>query len=231
MIGVQSPNNQHYLALHHPALSSKVRVLWNWMRTQESHEKSAIRISETPLAGKEVLVYAGNIGVAQGVEVFLRIIKAFQGFDNIGFLFVGRGSEMMELQQKVVGSQMKNIFFHPEIPSDQIDDLYSQCSAGIIALDGRHETHNIPGKFVSYMQAGLPVFGLVNTGNDLIELVNSNHLGFIRDAYNPDDLSQAAGKFISQNLNDPNLGHRCKELSSTLFSPKRAVIEIKSSLL
>jgi glycosyltransferase involved in cell wall biosynthesis len=231
IIGVQSPNNQRYLALHHPELNSKIRVLWNWMREQGSHEKSAIKISETSLAGKEILVYAGNIGIAQGIEVFLSIIKSFQGFNNIGFLFVGRGSEMTELQQKVDSNQLKNVLFYPEITPEQIGDLYGQCSAGIIALDGRHETHNIPGKFVSYMQAGLPVFGLVNAGNDLIELVNSNYLGFIGDACNPGDLSQAAAKFIDQNLNDPNLGHRCKQLSSTLFSPKRTVIEIKSSLL
>jgi len=229
VIGVQSPNNQRYLAQNYPALTPKVKVLWNWMRKQESQEKCSIRIAETPLASKSVFVYTGNIGAAQGVEIFLRIIKAFQNHDNIGFLFVGRGREMMQLQQKVTDDRLKNILFFPEIPSAQMNDLYAQCCAGIIALDGRHKTHNIPGKFVSYMNAGLPVFGLVNPGNDLIEIVNASKLGFIGDDSNSDDLSGAAEKFINLNLSESSIRQRCKELGSNLFDSKRVVNEIKSS--
>jgi glycosyltransferase involved in cell wall biosynthesis len=231
VIGVQSPNNRLYLAQNYPALTPKVSVLWNWMRKQELQEKCSIRIAETRLAGKSIFVYTGNIGVAQGVEVFLRIIKAFQNYDNIGFLFVGRGHEMIQLQQKVADDSLKNILFFPEIPSDQINDLYAQCCAGIIALDGRHKTHNIPGKFVSYMHAGLPVFGLVNPGNDLIQLVNDHHLGFIGNVSDPDDLSEVANKFINLHINQLSVHKRCKELGNNLFDSKRAVREIKAIAL
>jgi glycosyltransferase involved in cell wall biosynthesis len=230
VIGVQSPNNQHYLVKNYPALTPKVRVLWNWMRKQESQELCSIRIAETPLAGKSVFVYTGNIGVAQGVEIFLRIIKAFQSNDDIGFLFVGRGREMMQLQKKVSDEHYKNVLFFPEIPSSQINDLYSQCCAGIIALDERHKTHNIPGKFVSYMHAGLPVFGIVNPGNDLIEIVKAGKLGFIGDVSSAGDLSRAAENFINQLLSDEMTPQRCKELGDKLFDVKQAAIEIKSIL-
>ncbi|HAL38219.1 MAG TPA: glycosyltransferase WbuB, partial [Polaromonas sp.] len=41
-----------------------------------------------------------------------------------------------------------------------------------VALDPRHKTHNIPGKFLSYMQAGLPVLASINPGNDLADVIN-----------------------------------------------------------
>ena len=34
-----------------------------------------------------------------------------------------------------------------------------------------HKTHNLPGKFLSYMQSGLPVLASINPGNDLAELI------------------------------------------------------------
>ena len=46
-----------------------------------------------------------------------------------------------------------------------------------MALDPRHKTHNIPGKFLSYMQAGIPVLGIVNPGNDLIDLIAEFKVG------------------------------------------------------
>lgn len=230
VIGVQSPNNLNYLTQQYPVLKAKVGVLWNWMRMDSSHEKCLIRVSKTSLEGKYVFVYAGNIGVAQGVDLFLRIIQSFHGHPNVGFLFVGRGSEMNSLHQKVIENKIMNVLFFPEIPSGQINDLYSQCSAGILALDGRHRTHNIPGKFVSYMHSGLPVFGLVNPGNDLINLVDQHHLGIIGNASDPIDLSEAANSFISAYLGNSSAPQRCKDFASNLFDSSQAVIEIKSAL-
>jgi hypothetical protein len=46
-----------------------------------------------------------------------------------------------------------------------------------LALDPRHTTHNIPGKFLSYMQAGLPVLASINPGNDLAELIQREDVG------------------------------------------------------
>lgn len=230
VIGVQSPNNRIYLINNYPSTTDKVKVLWNWARSQVQQEKCSIRVSETSLAGKIVFVYTGNIGVAQGVEIFLKIIKAFEGNGKVGFLFVGRGSGLHELRGKVSDGQYRNVLFYPEIPSIQIENLYSQCHVGILALDTRHQTHNIPGKFVSYMRAGLPVFGLVNPGNDLIEMTKTSKLGFIGDVSNFADLSKAANSFITQELADENIRHRCKELGRNLFDSKKAVIEIKSSI-
>jgi hypothetical protein len=49
---------------------------------------------------------------------------------------------------------------------------------GLISLDYRHTTHNIPGKFLSYLQSGLPVIASINSGNDLVDLINSSNIGY-----------------------------------------------------
>ncbi|MDD2878988.1 MAG: hypothetical protein PHQ58_00995 [Rhodoferax sp.] len=45
------------------------------------------------------------------------------------------------------------------------------------ALDPRHKTHNIPGKFLSYMQSGLPVLATINAGNDLADVIQTERVG------------------------------------------------------
>ena len=39
-----------------------------------------------------------------------------------------------------------------------------RSAIGLVALDPRHRTHNIPGKFLTYMQSGLPVLASVKCG-------------------------------------------------------------------
>ena len=71
---------------------------------------------------------------------------------DIGFLFVGRGSDARRLRTVAKARGLDNVVFHDEIDSSEIPGLYSQCHVGIVALDPRHKTHNLPGKLLSYMQ-------------------------------------------------------------------------------
>ncbi len=63
------------------------------------------------------------------------------------------------------------------IPAAELESLYKQCDIGLISLDLKHTTHNTPGKFISYLMAGLPVAAIVNKDNDLIDIINHNRLG------------------------------------------------------
>ena len=76
----------------------------------------------------------------------------------------------------------------PEISPNQIPNLYKQCHIGLVMLDERHKTHNIPGKFLSYLYSGLPVFAIVNHKNDIIKMINENDLGFATDFQDPNYL-------------------------------------------
>ena len=69
----------------------------------------------------------------------------------VGFLFVGRGSDAERLKVSARMRGLANTLFFDEIHPDEIPDLYAQYAVGIVALDPRHKSHNIPGKFLTYM--------------------------------------------------------------------------------
>jgi len=71
----------------------------------------------------------------------------------------------------------KNVIFHDEVPSEKIGGNIQQCHIGLIFLDERHRTHNIPGKLTAYLEAGIPVLARVNVGNDLLEIIPAASLG------------------------------------------------------
>lgn len=225
-IGVQSPNNIIYLSKNYPLIFSKLEVLWNWVGVSRSIP-SSIQINQTILSGKYIFIYSGNLGVAQGADQFLDLIKIFKDKSDVGFIFVGRGSERLFLQEELEKIHFKNALFFDEVDPDELPNLYKQCHAGLVVLDPRHKTHNIPGKFLGYIQYGLPVIGFVNPGNDLLRLVQNWNVGILSSNYSTDFLS---------NLNkiqfgDMGMKRRCRELVNSLFSPSRAAEQIEGSLL
>lgn len=226
VIGIQSPNNIEYFKKCYPAVANKIEVLWNWIGSP-NQTIGSIRIDETNLAGKFICIYAGNLGIAQGAVQFLKLIKQFQARNDVGFIFVGRGSEKRRLEEELNRIGYKNVIFYDEINQDQLPDLYKQCHAGLISLDFRHQTHNIPGKFLGYVQSGLPVIGFVNPGNDLITLVQEWDVGILCSNFSNDCFSN----FNKIQFGDIEMKRRCRELVDSLFSPSRAADQIEGSFL
>jgi len=227
-VGVQSDGNLKYFHQISVKFSCAIEVLQNWLGEQELRGCS-IDIASTSLSGRKILVYAGNMGVAQDLEIFIDLASKYNQRPEIGFLFVGRGSERIHLEKKSKALGLSNILFFNEINSSEIPGLYKQCHAGIISLDRRHLSHNIPGKFLTYMAAGLPVFALVNHRNDLLSLIRKNDVGVVSSEYSTHKLDPLLSKFIDD-LSVKDYSIKCKLLASKIFSPEIAVKQIVHAL-
>lgn len=230
IIGVQTPGNLGYFRQWHQARKGRsLEVLQNWLDKPAS-ARCPIRIEETPLAGRKVFVYAGNMGIAQGMDILLNLADRMRARDHIGFLLVGRGIDAKRLKESAAVRGLDNVFFHDEIDPDEIPDLYAQCDAGLVALDPRHKSHNIPGKFLTYMQNGLPVLANVNPGNDIANLIRDEDVGEVCETNSLDELEQRCVALVDRLDADPMLPDRCINLFERQFSVSRIVQQLVSSL-
>lgn len=229
IIGVQTPGNLNYFKKWVIGGHRQLEVLQNWLFDTPAGECS-ISLANTKLAGRKIFVYAGNMGVAQGVSTFLDLAELLQLRSDIGFLFVGRGSDAEKIADHARLRGLNNVLFYDEIHPDEIPGLYAQCAVGLVALDPKHRSHNIPGKFLTYMQAGLPVLARINSGNDLVEIIKNNNVGrVILDKEEGSMEAQARELLDSLDL-DRNVKDRCRNLYLKLFSPEIAVKQIVYAL-
>ncbi len=228
IIGVQSKGNLSYFDQNENE-KPILEVLHNWL-SHKGERKSSIDVSKTSLSGRKIFIYAGNMGVAQGLDVFFEMTLILKEKKDIGFIFVGRGSEMDRLREQSTFQKLDNTLFFDQIHADEIPSLYKQCNVGLLSLDIKHKTHNIPGKFLSYIASGLPVLASVNPGNDLIELIKKSKTGLVIDDANPENLSKQAILLVEM-LKEKEFAEDCKNLSKSLFQPKRAVEQIVESIL
>jgi glycosyltransferase involved in cell wall biosynthesis len=230
VIGVQTSGNLGYFEHWHKERPSRtLEVLQNWLDKPAS-TLCRIRVAETPLAGRKIMIYAGNMGIAQSIDILLDLADRMQARDDIGFLFVGRGQDAQRLKESANARGLDNVLFRDEIDPDEIPDLCAQCSAGIVALDPRHKSHNIPGKFLTYLQNGLPVLANINAGNDLSDLITREKVGEVCQTNNLDDLERSCIALANRLYTDQQLQDRCLRLFENQFSVSRAVHQIISSL-
>lgn len=228
VIGVQTRGNLDFFSSD-IARGKRVEVLQNWMR-KSAPQQCSIDLASGPLAGRSIFVYAGNMGVAQGMDKLLRLAAEMKDDPRVGFAFVGRGSDAKRLEAEAARRGLSNTQFFGEIAPDEIPGLYAQAAAGLVALDTRHRWHNIPGKFISYMHAGLPVLASVNPDNDMLTLIDRERVGRASTEPAGADLADLARAMIDHEMADPHTPERCRNLASRLFSAETAASQIECAL-
>lgn len=230
VIGVQTPANLPIVAADAPP-GPAIEVLHNWLDAPPAAEGGAPHRLLAGFEDRKVFVYAGNMGVAQDLDAFLDLAFRLRNRPDIAFLLVGRGSEQARLRQAAAAGGLVNVKVEDQIQQSELSSLLAQCYAGIVALHPAHGTHNIPGKLLTYLQAGLPVLARVNPGNDLHQLVLEECLGSSVEGESPDRLVEAAISLADHPEARVAMSQRGRALSARLFSPVAAAEQVVRGLL
>ena len=229
VIGIQAPSNRRYVSHLEGRRGVRLQVLWNWLAPGVDAGCS-IEVDRTALAGRTIFVYVGNMGVAQSMDALLDLAARLKGRGDIGFLFVGRGSELPRMRARVAERGLHNVLLYDEIDPDEVAGLLAQCHVGLLALDLRHKTHNVPGKFLAYVAAGLPVLARINANNDLVGLIESEGVGRVEVNGSVDALHRIAEELAEDADGRATMSSRGRGLATTLFSPTAAVKQIVEAL-
>jgi glycosyltransferase involved in cell wall biosynthesis len=229
VIGVQTPSNRKFFGQWQNREGRRLEVLSNWLGAP-MQRKCSIRLDQTRLSGRKIFVYAGNMGVAQGMGIVFDLVAQLQMNTDVGFVFVGRGSDAPRLKAATQSLGLSNLLFFDEIDPDEIPGLYAQCHAGLVALDQRHKMDNIPGKFLSYMQYGLPVLATVNKGNDLVGMIREHGVGQVCESDDLREFVQLFEQLLVQIDADESLRVRCTNLFKSKFSVEAAASQIAIAL-
>lgn len=228
-IGVQTPSNLPYMAAWSGKGGRTLEVLQNWLAPAPD-VGSSIQVATTPLAGRKLFVYIGNMGIAQGMDIFIDLATQLKPRADLGFLFVGRGSDVPRLGAMARERGLDNVMFHDEVDTREMPGLLAQCQAGLLALDPKHKTHNIPGKFLTYLQAGLPVLARVNPGTDVANLIEGERVGAAYTGHSVEEFAAIATRLVDDAAGRQGMGERGRALQARMFSPRSAVAQVVAGL-
>lgn len=222
VIAVQSKGDLQYFAANFPERRFKLEVLRNWAAPPEIIRPSEKFRTRLNLRGKTIFIYGGNMGVAQDMDNLLRLADNVAGDPRIHFLFVGEGSEVSRMKNSIAGGVAPNITILPPLGQRDFLSLVSECDAGLISLDRRLKTQNVPGKLLSYLQSSLPTLASVNPGSELFELLQESGAGFC--FLNGDDpgLSAAAIRLANDAALRSLMGLNALQLLRKAFSAEVA---------
>lgn len=229
-IGLMSERNLDLFRMKNRQYSSE--VLRNWASVDsEITTGNYISIREKlNLHGKIIFFYGGNIGHAQDMANLMRLVKKMHCHENAHFLFIGQGDEVGLINSLAKEWELNNYSFLPSISQDEFKFILADVDIGLFSLSSQHTAHNFPGKLLGYMVESLPILGSVNTGNDLMDIVNANSAGFIHINGEDAELVASAEKLYFDESLRREIGGNAKQLLISQFSVTAAAKHIEKRL-
>jgi O26-antigen biosynthesis N-acetyl-L-fucosamine transferase len=225
-IAVQSPANLTYFCREFPARRYPVEVLYNWASSHEEDLPATNYRKQLGLDGKVVFLYGGNLGVANDVDNVVRLAGRLSRQEHIHFLLVGDGSEAARLKRSVAENGLHNVQILPPVSHREYLGMLSEFDVGLLSLDRRLRTHNVPGKLLGYMYWSKPTLASINPGNDLFEILEKNHAGLCVLNGDDESLTVAALRLANDANLRASIGKNARRLLEEDFSVEHAVSQI-----
>lgn len=184
---------------------SKILFLPNGVDTQLFRPRPADNelASRLGLVGKRLIVYAGTMGYAHGVEVAINAAAMLRDQTDIVFIFVGGGSEERKLKLLAENWGLRNVMFLGPVPPEDVVRLYSLAFAGLSTLRNLPLFEGTrPSKIFPIMASGVPV--IYSGSGEGARLIEAAHAGIVT----PPEDSQALADTVRQLARNPDLAAR-----------------------
>lgn len=200
--------------VHEKGISlERILTLYNWSMVEKnmSELKSDFSFQQKGIH----IVYAGNIGVHQGLsKLYLGLINAIQKNTDIYFHFFGDGTDFEKLQN--LASHNKNIILHGRVSTSEIGQYLDAADILFLHLikDPIYESI-IPSKLQAYVEIGKPI--LAGIEGESRAIVKENRLGEVFESENILDFELAILKILTYN---PGEYIQIKERSLNLYNKK-----------
>jgi glycosyltransferase involved in cell wall biosynthesis len=201
--------------------SDKVSVVFNWV-----DEKVMRRLERDPeirrnlgFTDEFVLMYAGNHGAAQALDVAIRAMAELRDVPDVHLLLVGDGIDKSALRSMAEGLKLKSVHFHDPVTSGSMPAMMAAADMQLVSLADRPLFQiTLPSKVQSIFACGQPILacapgdtarivqtagaGLTSPPGDHRALAQTIRLAHSLTRMELDQMGKAAKEFYGDTLSE-----------------------------
>jgi colanic acid biosynthesis glycosyl transferase WcaI len=120
---------------------------------------------EYGLTGRTVVMYAGNVGLSQSLDLVVEAARRHRDRQDLVFVINGGGSALDGLRSRAEG--MDNLRFVPMQPRERLPEVLAAADLHLVPLRTGLARSSVPSKLYSILAAGRPVLASVDPGTEV----------------------------------------------------------------
>ena len=182
---------------------------------------------ELGLLDETLVMYAGNVGFSQPLELVIEAAEQLLDREDIVFVINGNGSRRAQLEK--AAEDLPNITFMDYQPHSRLNEVLAAGDIHLIPLQAGLGSISVPSKLYSILAAGRPVLASVDSGTEIDRVVTRSGAGINSDPANPAEFVAALINLVDDPAGRAAAGEQARRFAEQWLSPK-AVAESYSEL-
>jgi len=175
-----------------PDAYDRIRVIPNFVDTDRIRpadpEAGGYR-REHGLEGRRVVMYAGNVGLSQSLDLVLDAARKLADRTDLVFVINGGGSGRAALEDAATG--LDNVRFVDFQPKERLAEVLAAGDIHLVPLRRGLARSSVPSKTYSILAAGRPVLASVDEGTEVARVVSDAGAGLAVPPDDPDAFTHA----------------------------------------
>ncbi len=211
----------------------KIALIYDWVDTDAIRPLPKINMfsQEFGLTNSFIVAYAGNLGLVQGLDTILDAAKILLSNKEITFVFVGDGSNRIQLFEKAKRLELSNVLFIPYQPIERMSEVLSSVDVVLVSLSKGTGFGALPSKTYSIMASGRPIIACLDPGSEAWDLVERSKAGICIEPENPEQLANAIMKLKSDVQLRNEYGENGRKYVEMNHSPEKAAEQFEALFL
>ncbi len=177
----------------------RVEVIPNFVDTERiapAEPENGYR-AEYGLSGRTVVMYAGNVGLSQSLDLVVEAARRHRSRDDVVFVINGGGSALEGLRS--AAGDLDNLRFVPMQPRERLPEVLAAADLHLVPLRTGLARSSVPSKLYSILAAGRPVLASVDAGTEVATTIERAGAGVSVPPEDPDAFCTA----LDELLDDP----------------------------
>ncbi len=187
--------------------AEKVRVIPNFVDTKAirpSARENSYR-EQYDLIGKTVVMYAGNVGFSQSLDLVLDAARSFLTTrPDVVFVINGGGSARPDLERDA--ADLPNVRFIGMQPIERLPEVLAAGDVHVVPLRAGLAWSSVPSKLYSILAAGRPIVASVDPGTEVERTIERAGAGLSVPPENPAAFRAALGELIDDRDRSDRMG-------------------------
>lgn len=177
-----------------------------------------------------VLLYAGAMGTAQGLETLMEACSLIDD-PRLVVLLAGSGTHEQDLRRTANRLNVSNVRFLGRVAHSQMSDLLATADVGFVSLvDHPLSSITMPSKTQSTLASGTAILAVAR--GDLADLVATGQVGFTAIPGNIDSVAEALRRLLSFGRSRlAEMGRAAGRLYEAQFSVARTTAQAEELLM
>src|SRR5262249_26637228 len=204
--------------------AGKIAVIHNWAdcAALAPGPKDNAFARQHGLAGRFVVMHAGNIGLSQNLDIVIAAAVRLREHDDIRFVFVGDGARRQDLERLARDRALDNVIFLPFQPRGDMRDSYAAADVFLISLQQGIEGYIVPSKLYGVLAAGRPYIAAIASASEVADIAREHECGLVVPPGDSDPLAARVLELYRDRGRLEKLGARARQ-AGMMFDRPRAV--------